>query len=636
MDSPHKGQVMRKSFPCHDVLVFLPFVVDRGMANYGTCHPWWAGGTHLDVTAINLGYFSIVQVFPQHMAPLLNLHPISQTSLHLYRQLKTHGSIASNSGKTWMTWNSYSTVLKYLTQGIILLFVTRILQWTPLKNFTECIIHFVYQRIFLHMICHRIIKCIPRQPLYILSLTLLLTIGVSVTIFSVYNGDVIETSQIVDIDEEEYMRLQYTSLLVKHDKYEIKQGNVISKDGNLHRTGFPTAHGAASKSAPDKPDLSPLVPPIEVSGISNRHIPNNRKNQSNRNGNAVVIPNTKYFTPPVTSGPLVKPFQEPLEQNESKPKVLIYAKLRTGSTFASEFFNQNRNFFYTFEPLQLVNKSDRYVPVDWVAKALSCKFHDLWHAGLINPLHTNSSLPGWKRKIFCYKYDENDNCARAPISEIERNCSEYNALATKIISVPYIHMLVPLIEQGVKIIHLVRDPRGVESSRLRVMAGPKRNNTGQFILNHMSAVFQDTRLYCQQLRKDLNDMKLIFNSSEIPNSRYYTIVRYEDLAMDPVKELHRMYHTLRIPEDVSVNQWVSGLTNIPRNLTAAENEFGTFRINSAETAIRWRRHIPWLLVDVIQKECTDVMELLGYQRFRNQLDFEDYSYNVLKKKFMER
>ena len=56
--------------------------------------------------------------------------------------------------------------------------------------------------------------------------------------------------------------------------------------------------------------------------------------------------------------------------------------------------------------------------------------------------------------------------------QAEKVCQESANIVTKIIRVKYLADILPLLEEGIKIVHLIRDPRGILTSRLLTMGEP--------------------------------------------------------------------------------------------------------------------------------------------------------------------
>jgi len=374
--------------------------------------------------------------------------------------------------------------------------------------------------------------------------------------------------------------------------------------------------------------------------------------------------------------------QQELCDEPKQIRVIIYAKIRSGSTFASEFFNKHRSFFYTFEPLKLVKPDTRNrEATKWVEKAISCQFKDMWIEGLHNEQHTNQSLKGWKRKIFCYKYQEYlrksadvNSCGNARMEDIESRCRCHPFVATKVITVTKLEDIMPLVDENTYVLYLVRDPRGVESSRVRVMAGKNKTEVYNYVKERTHLYVKDLEYYCQRLEQDLmfiNNVKETIEKENINNastcmpnckvgnatqgqispdiqtrtasSRYSVkhskriiVVRYEDLATNPIEEMNRIYDTMGIKPDKTLYSWALdvkrgslGLKPVSDTFVSEGGTFSTYRRNPAGTAFRWRQHIPWFLADLVQQNCAGVMAILRYLPVHNRTELVDKNVKVL-------
>ena len=322
-----------------------------------------------------------------------------------------------------------------------------------------------------------------------------------------------------------------------------------------------------------------------------------------------------------------RPLTELLENN-GKAMVVIHAKLRTGSTFASEFFNKNPEFFYVFEPLVMATVEARDDPSEWIQRTLQCQFDELWHMGLNNPIHKAASLPGWKRKIFCYKYDQSDACALAPMRNIEQNCTAFKAMATKVIRVPSLQELDNLMKSGVKVIHVVRDPRAVVNSRVNILVNVEAN---------MKAFERNVKWakdYCDMLQIDLNQARNMFGVKSVSSIIPYAMVRYEDLVLDPYGQVEKMYSMTGLTPHPDVYKWIgefrSGSVPVQNQYANRQPLFSTIRANASSAVDHWRRNMPWTLVNQIQNVCGYAMEKLGYNRLKSSDDLGNKNIATVK------
>ncbi|KAL5258743.1 hypothetical protein ACHWQZ_G009258 [Mnemiopsis leidyi] len=159
--------------------------------------------------------------------------------------------------------------------------------------------------------------------------------------------------------------------------------------------------------------------------------------------------------------------------------VLIVAGFRTGSTLLGQFFNQNDKIFYIFEPLhQNILWGHRpEIP----GSTSSTPLPDLQLLYLHHLLDSCSifSYTEFRRqmsKVSCGTEEENQarygsrECGELPPNFMSGLCREHDIIVLKTIRIRDLRVLQNVLKVGghdVKVIHLLRDPRGVINSRKR-------------------------------------------------------------------------------------------------------------------------------------------------------------------------
>ncbi|XP_077985185.1 carbohydrate sulfotransferase 1-like [Glandiceps talaboti] len=292
-------------------------------------------------------------------------------------------------------------------------------------------------------------------------------------------------------------------------------------------------------------------------------------------------------------------------------QVIIFASKRTGSSFVGELFNQNKNFFYLFEPLEiythsvLEKKLSKHLfdskSIDTLHRALTCDFKSTPPEWNLN-LHTNCNFGiATSKSVVCNglrttkKFPKTKRQIQTRLTNI---CNKYQHKAAKIIRIYDINLLRQLIVDqrlNARVLHLVRDPRAVFNSRSTLQMVNKdftRRGGGDEILQ-----------YCEDVERNL---MIARNSPDVFNDKYL-IVRYEDVASDPLTEMRRMYKYFDLDEDESVIYWISNNTD-----SNAKSKFSTSK-KSQQTVEQWRTTISMDEVLTIQRKCGNMMEMLGYQ-----------------------
>ncbi|XP_071949665.1 carbohydrate sulfotransferase 1-like [Antedon mediterranea] len=320
-------------------------------------------------------------------------------------------------------------------------------------------------------------------------------------------------------------------------------------------------------------------------------------------------------------------------------KIMLVGRMRTGSTFIGEILNQNNDLFYLFEPLQsidvqqrkgLISKSDKTFSGEsfkLLRKISMCDFTLPFVQGIaIWPLARSKSKnvsPICKKTLKCKQAD--------PVL-FNKACKKLGAnLAMKFIrsDIEVLQSLVEDEHQNVKIIHLVRDPRGTANSR-RSYYGKKHQKVKGFLpsLNEMGLLEENPSRrmntipkLCKWMRKTL--------SYAIKQPKWlqgrYKILRYEDFSVNPLETTNKIYEFLGVPLPENVKQWLINNTNAEN--VKKPSTFSTLR-NSTYTATSWRSSLSLKDVLLVQHLCGDVMAELGYIKMYNDSDLQNFSVPV--------
>lgn len=299
--------------------------------------------------------------------------------------------------------------------------------------------------------------------------------------------------------------------------------------------------------------------------------------------------------------------------------ILIFARYRTGSTFISEIFNHHDKFFYLFEPLKLVATSSNHVNNvnKWLSFVFSCKFNEIWDGAIENPIHSNESLPGWKRKIFCYKHNQSDDCTSFSFQKLEEICNSYPFIAIKDIHIQYLETIKPAITRGLPVIYVVRDPRGVISSQMNVHWGLNQTKTKFMYDIYYKEISNWVTNYCSEVNRDLPSIKTILSQGQSNRKTPFIIVRYEDFVLNMTAKTKEIYQMTNIQPSQSVFKWIAESYNETSSDDLDELTFGTKRKNIFGPVYAWRSHLWWELIDQIQGKCMDMMNYFGYKPVTN-------------------
>ncbi|XP_068872059.1 carbohydrate sulfotransferase 1 [Aphelocoma coerulescens] len=346
-----------------------------------------------------------------------------------------------------------------------------------------------------------------------------------------------------------------------------------------------------------------------------------------------------------------------------KTHVLILATTRSGSSFVGQLFNQHFNVFYLFEPLyhvqytlipkltQSKTTTDRRVMLgasrDLLRSLYDCDLYFLENYIKPQPVnHTTDRL--FRRgasKALCsppvceslgavdLHLEEGDcvkKCGSLNLTLATESCREHGHVAIKTVRVPEVSDLRALVEDprlNLKVIQLVRDPRGILASRSETFRDTYRlwriwDGTGRKPYNldvtQLTTVCED---FWNSVSTGLNRPPWLKGK--------YMLVRYEDLARNPMKKTEEIYDFLGIPMDSNVERWIQNNTRGDRS--SSKHKYGTVR-NSAATAEKWRFRLSYEIVAFTQHACQQVLAQLGYKTAGSEEELKNLSISLVEER----
>ena len=155
---------------------------------------------------------------------------------------------------------------------------------------------------------------------------------------------------------------------------------------------------------------------------------------------------------------------------------------------------------------------------------------------------------------------------------------------------------------NLKVVHLVRDPRGITNSRLQ----------GGFSLTRVNNSKPHSRNVCNRM---YNDVILGYQLNKTYPGRTMRI-RYEDLADAPEKGATLLFRFLEVEVNSKMQNWIYKSTHSQNN----GGFYSTQRANSSLTSSHWRRDLPFSKVETIQNVCKNNFRTLGYIPFQSKME----------------
>lgn len=177
-------------------------------------------------------------------------------------------------------------------------------------------------------------------------------------------------------------------------------------------------------------------------------------------------------------------------------------------------------------------------------------------------------------------------------------CSTSNLIAVKVI-----RLRSAIIQQvldndpEVKVVHLLRDPRGIVHSR---------QSTKLLSRLSRSSSIEEAKYLCDKMSRDIDILSAL--ASEYPGR--VTTVWYEDVVSQPEHFVRDLYDFI----GAQLPQKVSGWFEYGMSGVFDTGAYGTMRLNSVVTADMWRQFIKGDQLTVINKMCQKVLKYMDRRK----------------------
>ena len=310
-------------------------------------------------------------------------------------------------------------------------------------------------------------------------------------------------------------------------------------------------------------------------------------------------------------------------------KVHVLASFHGGSTFTGDLFAAHGDVYYLFEPLSLLDlasrwftaRNNQHIVSYYMSKLFNCSFHELLLRSYREPNIASKSV---RARAFFHRVFEKKpppsalalvtkhsfaNTTRQQRTSLQilyqryepycRQRFKYSVIKT--IRIESLLGALPLLLRGVKTIHLVRDPRGLLASRLKV--------------GKQKAMASVEKL-CDQHAKNVEFLEQL---SRIPFMRHvlnenYRLVRYEEISYDTMKLSRQLYDFSGIPLTDSALERIIRLASNDTTFSI-HRETQSYHVASAKSkaiATKWRYRLTTEQIRHVEQVCAPAMRQLGY------------------------
>ncbi|XP_076442693.1 carbohydrate sulfotransferase 1-like [Babylonia areolata] len=264
-------------------------------------------------------------------------------------------------------------------------------------------------------------------------------------------------------------------------------------------------------------------------------------------------------------------------RNKGEVKLIILSYMRSGSTFTGDLFNQHPEVLYFYEPLWSFdfhfkkgralsfpngrsrikyNESDpkqlSSLQEDTLRSIFSCQFTNVNHRVLGAMAQTFSDVHTRRLQDYarCYRrYTNWQDCWRNCLWKLLDVCQASRVTVVKTLRLGMAQALNLLeADPGVKVVHLVRDPRGILNSRQVTGIGLSSGETAGEL--------------CSRVLQDVRD--------SVPVRTMYPgrilTVRYEDLTADPLGYAEHLLKFTGLDFSPEHRQYVWNITSTKENI----------------------------------------------------------------------
>ena len=310
--------------------------------------------------------------------------------------------------------------------------------------------------------------------------------------------------------------------------------------------------------------------------------------------------------------------------SERRRSLLIYGADRSGTTFTAKMFAEDPHIMTVYEPLWITSlwnedeeqlKKWRRNVVDVVQGILSCKFAES-EAGTRYLSYTSRR---WKGASFKNPFTSPAFCINGTCKDLSSDPSyadnvcqtKYKYSVVKVSQhrtpnrsiatfIPALFLENP--ETDIRVIQLVRDPRGSLNSRIKL----------HWIKDYTSKkpFFHSVRKNCVKLAENI---KFGRNLDKWQNK--HLEVHYRDLAGKPIETTKLMYKFAGFEMPDSVLDWIVQNTSPSKEeLSKHQMERYSAVRNSTANVDKWHEESPIERVRIIEEECSEALDLLELKK----------------------
>lgn len=322
--------------------------------------------------------------------------------------------------------------------------------------------------------------------------------------------------------------------------------------------------------------------------------------------------------------------------SSGKVHVLLLSSWRSGSSFLGQVFSQHPSVFYLMEPgwhvwteLPKVKMQMLRITVRDIFRSIfQCDF-----SGMEAFLPENSNVSD----VFMWSHSRalcsppacsltprgqmsdqpecQEKCGAKGLRYAKNTCNTYSHVVLKSVRFFELESLYPLLKDpnlNLRIVHLVRDPRGVARSREQSANALATDDEVILENRHIPAadvLYQVMQEICRSHVR-ISERALL-KAPPFLKGRY-KMVRFEDLVRDPLGEIDAIYKFVDLEMTKELGLWIYQVTH-GKGTGTKKDAFTITSRDAADVSQAWRSALPYHKVKRVQDVCRGAMTMLGYR-----------------------
>lgn len=273
---------------------------------------------------------------------------------------------------------------------------------------------------------------------------------------------------------------------------------------------------------------------------------------------------------------------------------VIVTSWRSGSTFMGGVVSSHPGTFYHYEPLhdfgvkQIRHGEEAAQAVRNLRHLLDCEYGEMEH--LIEHGRSFKCVFNQNKALWSQCKTLPDLCRKPEFLSPFCSLFPFQSLKTVRLRLNLTEELLEDKKLGVRLLYLVRDPRGTLHSRRN------KNWCSRKDCN-------DPETLCKDLVRDYITASVF--RRKFPNS--FRAVRYEDISFNVFHETKELLDFFRLDFHPDIQKFLQTHTGRSKG-----NAYSTFR-DSKAAPVHWQKEMPWEKAQRIQGVCEKALRLWGYE-----------------------